>query len=150
MLYYYLVVAIFPQLAKPTLKMWKILLACADPDVDREVNIFREQGDGFYKIDQTDDFAKAVSIAAAREFDVYIIDGGSQQLAGLSFCNLVRGWDEDGVIVFLSDNEGDKTDALNSGADIYLLKPRDIHKITTVIDDLLDYERAASVISQRL
>lgn len=130
--------------------MWTILLVSADPDVDRQLNAFRENGDGFYKIVQTDDCAKAVSIAAAREFDVYIVDGGAQALASHSFCSLVRSWDEDGVVVFLSENENDKTDALNSGADICLLKSRDIHKITTVIDDLLDFERATSVISQRL
>jgi len=123
--------------------MWNILLISGDPDVDRQLLVFREQGGGFYKVDRTDDFAHAVTIAAARQYDAYIIDGTKQTLAGNSLCSLVRSWDEDGIIVFLSNENEDETNALNAGADIFLLKPRDMYKITLVIDDLLDQERGA-------
>ena len=129
-----------------------VRILCVDDDKDgcEMICVFLQTYNPSFAVTPVRSAKDALKAIESEKFDIYIIDGGSQQLAGLSFCGLVRGWDEDGVIVFLSDNEGDKTDALNSGADIYLLKPRDIHKITTVIDDLLDYERAASVISQRL
>jgi len=53
----------------------------------------------------------------------------------------VRSTDPDAFIIFMSENDADLTDAMNSGADVFLVKPRQTKILRKTIDDMLDRHR---------
>jgi DNA-binding response OmpR family regulator len=103
-------------------------------------------GPAWYQVDHASTVAEAMGWSSVRKFDVYVLDNtmSAQSINGV--CGLIRSTDPDAVIIILSESENDREESLNSGADIFLLKPRDNIRIRPTIDDLLDPDRINSYI----
>jgi two-component system, OmpR family, KDP operon response regulator KdpE len=67
---------------------------------------------------------EGLALAAAENPDVIILDLGLPDIKGLEVCTRLREWTQTPIIVLsVRDNEQDKVDALDRGADDYLVKP---------------------------
>lgn len=121
--------------------MWRILCISVDDDVAKQLEPLNEIGPAWCQVDRAGSIAEAMGWSSVRRFDAYVLDAAVSDDGVSSLCGLIRSVDEDTVIIFLSYNESDRIDALNSGADIFLVKPREIKKLRSTIDDLLDPDR---------
>lgn len=77
-----------------------------------------------YKVTTTGDGESAISLAAAREFDLMILDLTLPDIDGLQVCRQVREFSNIPIIMLTArTQEADKVRGLDSGADDYLTKP---------------------------
>lgn len=82
----------------------------------------------------------ALSLMQKQVFDIYIVDYGLPGISGIEFCQQIRKTDSDTPIVFYTGRtqEIDREQALDAGANEYLVKPNDLIKLTETIKSLLN------------
>ncbi|HEU4834836.1 MAG TPA: response regulator [Pyrinomonadaceae bacterium] len=94
--------------------------------------------------------ATGVALAGSQEFDLYLLDSWLPDGSGLDLCKQIRKFDDVTPIVFYSAAayEADREQALNSGAQAYLVKPSHPSElcrlVTSVIESHRRCHRAAS------
>ncbi|GIG29589.1 response regulator [Cellulomonas marina] len=106
----------------------KILVADDDPQILRALRItLRARG---YTVLTATDGADALAQAAAQRPDLYLVDLGMPRLDGLGLIRSLRGWTQAPVLV-VSGRAGsdDKVEALDAGADDYVIKPFDLDEL---------------------
>ena len=73
---------------------------------------------------------QGLTLAAASEPDVVILDLGLPDMDGVEVCRRLREWTQIPIIILsVRDNERDKVAALDMGADDYLTKPFGIEEL---------------------
>ena len=73
---------------------------------------------------------EGLTLAAANEPDIVILDLGLPDMEGVEVCSRLREWTECPIIVLsVRDSERDKVAALDAGADDYLTKPFGIEEL---------------------
>jgi two-component system KDP operon response regulator KdpE len=77
-----------------------------------------------YEVDLAPDGEGALKLAAHHHPDVVILDLGLPGIDGVEVIKGLRGWSEIPIIVLsVRENESDKVEALDAGADDYVTKP---------------------------
>ena len=84
-----------------------------------------------------------VALAASQHFDLYLLDSWLPDGSGLDLCRQIREFDQDTPIVFYSAAafEIDRTEALDCGAQAYLVKPSAPSELCSVIASLIKSHR---------
>ena len=92
-----------------------------------------------YEVDTTPSVASALELAKSQKFDVMILDSHLDDGSGLELCRNIRKYDLSTPIMFYSGlaYEKDKQEALNAGAQSYLVKPVDIPLLVETLGNLL-------------
>jgi two-component system KDP operon response regulator KdpE len=73
---------------------------------------------------------EGLTLAAAREPDVIILDLGLPDMDGVEVCTRLREWTQCPIIILsVRDSEQDKVEALDKGADDYLTKPFGVEEL---------------------
>ena len=102
--------------------------------IDDETQILRamrtiltEKG---FKVTTANRGEQGLTLAAASEPDVVILDLGLPDMDGVEVCRRLREWTQIPIIILsVRDNERDKVAALDMGADDYLTKPFGIEEL---------------------
>ena len=77
-----------------------------------------------YRVSSAENGQDGLAAAAQRRHDIIILDLGLPDLNGVVVLKQIRGWTQTPVVVLtVLDEEGDKIEALDSGADDYVTKP---------------------------
>jgi two-component system, OmpR family, KDP operon response regulator KdpE len=102
--------------------MSRILVVEDDERLRRALSInLKARG---YAVEAVGDGASALHAAAAQPPDLAIVDLGLPDIDGAEVVAGLRGWTALPIIILSArDNQGDKVDALDAGADDYLTKP---------------------------
>jgi CheY-like chemotaxis protein len=81
----------------------------------------------------------ALAIIAAGRFDLYLLDNWLPGGSGLELCRTIRQSDASTPIVFYSGAayESDKEEAVQAGAQAYLVKPDDTARLVETVRRLL-------------
>jgi two-component system OmpR family response regulator len=91
-----------------------------------------------------------IALASSQRFDLYLLDSWLPDGSGLDLCRQIREFDKATPIVFYSAAayEIDRNQALNCGAQAYLIKPSQPSELCNMVSSLIDshrrYRRAAS------
>lgn len=81
-------------------------------------------GIGEYSLHQADNGHAALAAAEAVRPDIILLEAGMPRMDGIEVIRRLREWSRVPIIVFSEhDGEDDKVEALDAGADDYLLKP---------------------------
>ena len=94
--------------------------------------------------------ATGIALAGSQNFDLYLLDSWLPDGSGLDLCRQIREFDKATPILFYSAAayEIDRNQALNCGAQAYLIKPSHpselCNLVTTLIESHRRYLRAAS------
>ncbi len=102
-------------------------ILCTEDDADtRELITFVLRRNNFEVI-TTETPARALELASAFSFDLYLLDNWLPSMSGPELCRELRSFDSETPILFYSGAayEKDKLDAYASGAQGYLVKPVD-------------------------
>ena len=91
-------------------------------------------------ITTVDNADTALLLMQKQSFDIYIVDYGLPGISGIELCQQIRKTDSDTPIVFYTgkSQEVDRKQALEAGANEYLVKPNDLIKLTETIKNLLN------------
>ena len=106
----------------------KVLIADDDPQLVRALRItLAAHG---YEVVAAPDGNAAITLASKERPDIYIVDLGMPRLDGVGLIQAVRGWSRAPIIV-VSGRTGsaDKVEALDAGADDYVIKPFQIDEL---------------------
>jgi two-component system, OmpR family, KDP operon response regulator KdpE len=84
-----------------------------------------------YTVDEASNGKDAVSIISNDKPDIIILDLGLPDMDGIEVIRLVRQWIQTPIIVLsVRNSEKDKVDALDAGADDYLIKPFSVGELS--------------------
>lgn len=87
--------------------------------------------------------ASGVALAGSQHFDLYLLDSWLPDGSGLDLCRQIRGFDKVTPIVFYSAAayEIDRDEAINSGAQAYLIKPSAPSELCDLVTFLIETHR---------
>jgi two-component system OmpR family response regulator len=90
--------------------------------------------------------ASGVALAGSQEFDLYLLDSWLPDGSGLDLCKQIREFDRATPILFYSAAayEADREQALNSGAQAYLVKPSHPSELCSLVCSLIESHRRCS------
>jgi len=102
--------------------MTRVLVVDDEPQIRNALRTnLRARG---YEVDLAPDGEAALKLAAQRHPDVVVLDLGLPGIYGVDVIKGLRGWSEVPIIVLsVRENESDKVEALDAGADDYVTKP---------------------------
>jgi two-component system KDP operon response regulator KdpE len=102
--------------------MTRVLVVDDEPQIARALGInLRARG---YDVVAAQDGASALALAAKQPPDVVILDLGLPDMDGVEVIRGLRGWTTVPIIVLsVREQQADKVDALDAGADDYVSKP---------------------------
>ena len=82
-----------------------------------------------------------VALAGSQHFDLYLLDSWLPDGSGLDLCRQIREFDKATPIVFYSAAayEIDRNEAINSGAQAYLVKPSHPSELCSLVTSLIDH-----------
>jgi two-component system KDP operon response regulator KdpE len=93
-----------------------------EPQIQRLLTIMLEANG--YRVTSAETGQDGLAAAAQRRHDIIILDLGLPDLNGVVVLKQIRGWTQTPVVVLtVLDEEADKIEALDSGADDYVTKP---------------------------
>jgi DNA-binding response OmpR family regulator len=87
--------------------------------------------------------ASGIELASSEEFDLYLLDSWLPDGSGLDLCRQIREFDKATPILFYSAAayEIDKAQAINSGAQAYLIKPSQPSELCNLVASLIETHR---------
>src|ERR1700741_630623 len=85
----------------------------------------------------------AIDLAVSQDFDLYLLDSWLPDGSGLDLCKQIREFDKATPIVFYSAAayEIDRDQALDSGAQAYLVKPSQPSELCNLVTSLIESHR---------
>ena len=122
------------------------VLYIEDHDDTRElVTLVLEQKS--YQVVTGSTIASGVELAGTQEFDLYLLDSWLPDGSGLDLCKQIREFDKATPILFYSAAayENDKDQALNCGAQAYLVKPSQPSELCNLVTSLIESHRHCRV-----
>lgn len=92
-----------------------------------------------YEVVTANTVGEGLTMARAERFDLYLLDSKYPDGSGVELCRQLRLFDAQTPIIFHSGMEGesDIRDAMNAGAQAYLIKPIGIDELEGNIERLL-------------
>lgn len=84
-----------------------------------------------------------VFLAGSQKFDLYLLDSWLPDGSGLELCKQIRAFDKATPIVFYSAAayETDRAQAIESGAQAYLIKPSPPSELCNLVTSLIELNR---------
>ena len=92
-----------------------------------------------YEITTVGSSAEALALLNFQPFDLYILDYRLAEMNGVELCRRIRQTDVSTPVMFCTamSNQSAKDNAMNAGANDYLVKPIDIDIIIETVEKLL-------------
>jgi DNA-binding response OmpR family regulator len=82
---------------------------------------------------------KGLELARQAQFDLYVVDGTFEDGTGVELCHQLRAFDSSTPILFFTGLAGTANleEAMEAGAQAYLVKPNDIDRLESKVEQLL-------------
>ena len=98
-----------------------------------------------YEVVTGSTIASGVALAGSEHFDLYLLDSWLPDGSGLDLCRRIREFDKVTPILFYSAAayEMDRADALQSGAQAYLVKPSQPSELCNLVTSLIESDQAS-------
>jgi len=86
-------------------------------------------------------------LAATQRFDLYLLDKRLPGMSGAEVCRIIRRTDAHTPVLFFTGeaHERERQEAMQAGANAYLVKPDDLKKLTETVKRLLGGVKPAAV-----
>ena len=90
-----------------------------------------------------------VALAGSQHFDLYLLDSWLPDGSGLDLCRQIREFDKATPILFYSAAayEIDRADAIESGAQAYLVKPSQPSELCNLVTSLIESNRRVRAVA---
>ena len=118
----------------------RILYVDDDPDSCLLIGLMLQQFNEDYGVIAVGSVQKALDLINDLGFDLYILDYRMPEMSGVEFCRLIRQTDAETPIMIYSAvlRDADRLEALNAGANAFLIKPNDIDRLNETVEQLLN------------
>lgn len=114
-------------------------ILCVDDEEDTCAMLTGLLGFVGYAIKTVATAAEALELIARERFDLYLLDNWLPGGSGVELCRKIRESDPSTPVVFYSGagHEHERVEALEAGAQVYLVKPGDVSIIVETVKRLL-------------
>jgi len=118
----------------------RILYVDDDPDSCLLMGLLLQQFNEDYGVIAVGTIKKALDLINDLGFDLYILDYRMPEMSGVEFCRLIRQTDPETPIMIYSamSRDADRLEAVNAGANAYLIKPNDLDIFNETVERLLN------------
>lgn len=124
----------------------RILIIDDDRDSCELMQLMLQYSNASYEITSVLTPEEGLRLAAARSFDLYLLDCRFVGINGVEVCRTLRQTDMEVPIMFFTGEaqESVRQEALRAGADAYLIKPDDLKNLTGTAKRLLGLHKLAN------
>jgi len=133
----------------PIIKSPRVLYIEDHDDTRELVTLVLEQKS--YEVVTGSTIQSGVDLAHSQNFDLYLLDSWLPDGSGLDLCRQIREFDKATPIIFYSAAayEMDRAEALDSGAQAYLVKPSPPSELCRLVTSLIESHRHIHRLSVR-
>jgi DNA-binding response OmpR family regulator len=126
----------------------KILSVENDDDISEVISLILEQSNAAYEITSIKEPNEALRLAAIEKFDLYIFDYRYPHMTGVDICRIIRRMDKETPIIFFCTEAQavNRIEAMDAGADAYLVKPRGLEHLSKTVAHLLTVKTVIQII----
>lgn len=121
-------------------------ILCVDDDKDscELITFMLKSASDNFEVSAVSSPSEAVDLITEKSFDLYILDYRLPGMSGIELCQLIRSNDDETPILFFSAMafEKDRKEALEAGANAYLVKPNDVGIFTETVQKLLKSDKS--------
>jgi CheY-like chemotaxis protein len=123
----------------------RILIIDDDCDSYELMQFMLEQANASYQITGVSAPKEGLRLAAARRFDLYLLDYRMNDIDGVEVCRILRQTDTKTPIMFFTSeaHQSVRQEAMLAGANAYLIKPDDLKELTGTVKRLLGVHKLA-------
>ena len=116
-------------------------ILCVDDDVDscKFLEFMLSSTDEGYIVKGAYTSKNAIELIEKETFDLYILDNWMIGFSGVQLCSRIRLSDKQAPILFFTAavSQTHREEAINAGANEYLVKPDDLGRIEDIVHSLL-------------
>ena len=123
----------------------RILIVDDDPDSSELIEMMLQYSNTRYDITSVQTPEEGLRLAAIQRFDLFVLDYRLMGMNGADVCRSIRRMDADTPVMFFTGAafERERRDAMQAGANAYLVKPDDLKKLIETVEDLLGGSKPA-------
>ena len=123
----------------------RILIIDDDCDSSEVMQLMLQYSDDGYETTCVSTPEEGLRLAAARRFDLYLLDYRLVGIDGVEVCRILRQTDMETPIMFFTGeaHESVRQEAMRAGADAYLIKPDGLKQLTGIVKRLLGVHKLA-------
>lgn len=124
----------------------RILIIDNDDDNSELIRLWLQRSNADYDITCVLTPEEGLSLAAVQRFDLYVLDYRLRGMTGANVCRTLRRTDPDTRIMFFTGEAHARIrqEAMQAGADAYLVKPDDLKNLTGTVQQLLGGHKPSS------
>lgn len=116
-------------------------ILCVDDDIDscKFLEFMLSTANEYYVVKSAYSSKKAIELIEEELFDLYILDNWMLGFSGVQLCSLIRYSNKQTPILFFTAavSPTHRDEAINAGANEYLIKPDDLGRIEDTVRRLL-------------
>ncbi len=119
---------------------YRILFIDDDRDSRDLLAVWLKLDGSLYEIITASSVEEGRVLTEESPFDLYIVDYAMPEVSGIEFCLMIRSKDKETPIIVYSamGRDIDRKNAMDAGANIFLIKPNDFDMIRPIIRALLE------------
>ncbi|MDQ1590553.1 MAG: hypothetical protein QOG71_1180 [Pyrinomonadaceae bacterium] len=116
----------------------RILIIDDDPNSSELIELMLRYSDSDYEITSVQTPEAGLRLAAAQRFDLFLLDYRLPGMTGAEVCRRIRRTDAETPVMFFTGtaHERERQEAMQAGANAYLVKPDDIKRLSETVKRL--------------
>ncbi|HZH90266.1 MAG TPA: response regulator [Pyrinomonadaceae bacterium] len=124
----------------------RILIVDDDSDSSELIEMMLQYSNTRYDITSVRTPEEGLRLAATQRFDLFVLDYRLLGMNGADVCRTIRRMDTETPVMFFTGAafEHERREAMQAGANAYLVKPDDLKKLLETVRDLLSRSKPAS------
>lgn len=124
----------------------RILIIDDDPNICELLQLMLQYSNPDYEITCVLTPEEGLSLAATQDFDLYVLDYRFRGINGIEVCRTLRQTQAETRIMFFTGeaHEHKRREAIQAGADAYLVKPNNLPNLTETVHQLLSMPEPAA------
>ena len=129
----------------------RILIIDDDPNICELLRLMLQYSNPDYEITCVSTPQEGLSLAATQGFDLYVLDYRFRGINGIDVCRALRQTHAETRIMFFTGETRDhkQREAIQAGADAYLVKPDNLPNLTETVNRLLGMPEPATMRDMR-
>ena len=123
----------------------RILIVDDDRDSSELIELMLQYSNARYDITSVQTPEEGLRLAAMQRFDLFVLDFRLLGMNGADVCRAIRRTDADTPVMFFTGAafERERREAMQAGANAYLIKPDDLTKLIETVEHLLGESKPA-------